>query len=244
MRPSAVAPAPSQSSGVRVAPADLGAKELQALLVKMKKQTYFEVLGLPQNADTAAVKKAYLMAARSYHPDTVPPGAPPELAQARADLFALVGEANRTLSDAGLRDEYLAELAAGGTGAKVDMEKLFRAEERFQKGMILVKARKYPDALKMLDDAIADNPDEPEFYAWRGYARFLAASNQKAVLPEVMKDLTHCTQKNPTVAAAYYFLGFVAKANGDLKVAKVNFQKCVQLDAKHIDAQRELRAMK
>ena len=46
------------------------------------------------------------------------------------------------------------------------------------------------------------------------------------------------------MAAAYYFLGFVAKANGDLKVAKVNFQKCVQLDAKHIDAQRELRAMK
>lgn len=237
------APAAKPATGALPA-AELTVPQLQQLLVKMKQQSFFEVLGLAKDADVNAVKVAYLKAARSYHPDTVPPGAPPELARVKADIFALIGEANRTLSDAKLREEYVAELAAGGTGSKVDVEKLFRAEERFQKGQILVKARKYADAVKMLDDAIIDNAEEPEFYAWRGYARFLGASDQKQVLPAVMRDLQHCTTKNPAVAAAWYFLGFVAKANGDLKAAKQHFQQTVKLDPKHIDAARELRTMK
>jgi curved DNA-binding protein CbpA len=224
--------------------AELTLPQLQQLFTKMKEQTFFEVLGVPKDADVNAVKVAYLKAARSYHPDTVPPNAPPELAKVKADIFGLIGEANRTLSDPKLREDYVAELAAGGTGQKVDVEKLFRAEERFQKGQILVKARKYPEAVKMLDEAITDNAEEPEFYAWRGYARFLGASDQKQVLPSVMKDLQHCTSKNPNVAAAWYFLGFVAKVTGDLKTAKQHFQKTVQLDPKHIDAARELRTMK
>ena len=46
------------------------------------------------------------------------------------------------------------------------------------------------------------------------------------------------------MAATYYFLGFVAKTNGDDKAALTHFKKCVSLDPKHIDAQREVRMMK
>ena len=88
------------------------------------------------------------------------------------------------------------------------------------------------------------NPDESEFYAWRGYARFLVAKDKKTVHTEVMKDLNLCVSKNPNVAAVYFFLGYVAKAMGDEKNALVNFKKCVALDPKHIDAQREVRSMK
>lgn len=235
-------PPSSSGSGITAAPDD--AKALQALLEKMKKQTYFEVLGVNKDADANMVKIAYLKAARSYHPDTVAPGSPEAVAKAKADLFALIGEANRTLTDAALRADYIAELAAGGTGSKVDVEKLLRAEDSFQKGVIMVKARKYADAVKMLESAIADNADEGEFYAWRGYAKLLAATDRKAVQSDVLKDLNLCVAKNPNVANAYYFLGFLAKLNGDTKTALANFKKCVSLDPKHIDAARELRTMK
>ena len=235
-------PPSSSGSGITAAPDD--AKALQALLEKMKKQTYFEVLGVNKDADANMVKIAYLKAARSYHPDTVAPGSPEAVAKAKADLFALIGEANRTLTDAALRADYIAELAAGGTGSKVDVEKLLRAEDSFQKGVIMVKARKYADAVKMLESAIADNADEGEFYAWRGYAKLLAATDRKAVQSDVLKDLNLCVAKNPNVANAYYFLGFLAKLNGDNKTALANFKKCVNLDPKHIDAARELRTMK
>ena len=59
-----------------------------------------------------------------------------------------------------------------------------------------------------------------------------------------MRDLNLCIAKNPNVAAVYYFMGFIAKANGDEKTALINFKKCVVLDPKHIDAQREVRILK
>lgn len=234
----------SSPSGLAPAPVPEDIKGLSALLETMKKQTFFEVLGLKKDADASQVKVAYLKAARSFHPDTIPPNAPPEIATIRADVFALISEANRTLSDPVLREDYTAELAAGGSGSKVDIEKILRAEDNFQKGTIMVKARKYPEALKVLESAIAENPDEGEFYAWRGYAKFLLATDRKAATPDVLRDINLCVSKNPNVANAYYFLGFVAKLNGDNKTALANFKKCVALDPKHIDASRELRTMK
>ena len=204
----------------------------------------FEILGLKRDSDPGAVKMAYLKAARSYHPDTVAPGSTEVFAKLKADVFALISEANNTLSDPARRKEYTAELDAGGTGSKVDMEKIFRGEEVFQKGRILVQARKYSDAVKMFEEAVTCNPDEPEFYAWRGYAKHLQASDKKAVERDVLKDINFCVSKNPNVASAYYFLGFVAKAHGDEKTAMTNFKKCVALDPKHIDAQREVRVAK
>jgi hypothetical protein len=250
--PSGVRAAPSSASGLRAVPSaptgpssnDGDVKQLQQLYEQMKKQNYFELLGVNRNADANAVKMAYLRAARSYHPDTVPPNSPPELVKAKADIFALIGEANRTLTDPVLRQEYVGELDAGGTGEKIDVEKILRAEEFFSRGMTLVKNRKYADALKAFDDAIANNADEPEFWAWRGYVKFLLAPDKKLATAEATKDITHCTSRNQNVANAYYFLGFIAKTNGDLKAARTNFKKCVDLDPKHIDAQRELRLMK
>ncbi len=241
MKPAAAAP-PTPAATAASGAAEV--KSLQATYDLMKKQNFFEVLGLKRDADAGAVKIAYLKAARSYHPDTVAPGSPESLAKLKADVFALIGEANRTLSDPGLRKEYTAELEAGGTGSKVDIEKILRAEEVFQKGRILVQARKYADAVKMFDEAVGCNADEAEFYAWRGYAKFLAATDRKAVHTEVMRDLNLCVAKNPNVAATYFFLGFVAQKNGDEKTAMLNFKKCVALDPKHIDAQRELRSFK
>jgi TolA-binding protein len=241
--PAAPARPPSSASSPAVS-VDAEIAQLQSLLAQMKDLNHFEVLGLKKEADTNAVKIAYLKAARSYHPDTVPPGAPEALAKVKADLFARIGEANRTLSDPKLREEYVAELAAGGKGEKVDIEKILRAEDLFNRGKMLVKNRKYADALKAFDEAIGCNNEEGEFYAWRGYMKFLVAADPKSAAPDALKDINLCVAKNANVANAYYFLGFIAKTNGDLKTARTNFKKCTDLDPKHIDAQRELRVMK
>lgn len=219
-------------------------KRLTDLHATMTKQNYFELLAVTKDSPPNAVKVAYFKLAKDHHPDTVPPGAPEALHKLKADIFARIGEAHRTLSDEALKKNYLEELESGGAGEKIDVSKLLQAEEFFQKGKILIQARKYPEALKMLDDCIALTPDDAEVYTWRGYARFFTFPDKKAGLVEAMKDVTNCLKRNPNVVAAHFHQGMMNKILGDMAAAKKHFQATVKLDPKHIDAQRELRMMK
>src|SRR5690349_3901532 len=71
---------------------------------------FYAILGVPQDADDAAIKKAYRKLARAHHPDKNPGDAAAE------QRFKDVGEANSVLSDPEKRREYDAvrQMARGG----------------------------------------------------------------------------------------------------------------------------------
>jgi len=73
---------------------------------------FYAVLGVPKNADPAAIKKAYRKLARTLHPDQNPDDA---AAEAR---FKEVGEAYAVLSDPEQRKQYDAVRAMAGGGAR------------------------------------------------------------------------------------------------------------------------------
>ncbi|TSC33595.1 DnaJ domain-containing protein [Corallococcus sp. Z5C101001] len=233
----APAAAPAASSA---APGSDELPALRQLAVTMKGQNHFQRLGLTEQTEGSAVKIAYFRLAKLYHPDTLPQGAPPELEKLKAEVFAYVGDAYRTLTDDKSRAAYLEELKNGG-GDGVDVQAILQAEELFQKSCILVKARKYPEAVKMLNEAIALNAEEPEFFAWRGYARFLAAPDKKAAQPEAFREIQAAIKRNERCAPAHYFLGVIAKLSGDAAGALKHFKRTVELQPDHIDAMREIR---
>jgi curved DNA-binding protein CbpA len=240
-------PAPARAAAPAAPPVPVDfAAEITALkkrLVELEDQNLFQILGVAENVESGPIKAAYFKLAKQLHPDTVPPGAPPELAKLKAEVFSAVGDAYRKLSDPKARAEYLEELKAGTAGEQVDVARILGAEENFTKGSILVKARKFPEAVKLLDEAIEGNPDEGEFYAWRGYARFFINPDRKAGKAEAMKDLDEAVRRNPRCAPAHYFIGHIAKLTGDNATALEQFKKAVELKPDHIDAQRELRLM-
>ncbi len=73
---------------------------------------FYATLGVPKNADAAAIKKAYRKLARSLHPDQNPDN---PAAEAR---FKEVGEAYAVLSDPEQRKQYDAVRAMAGGGAR------------------------------------------------------------------------------------------------------------------------------
>lgn len=64
-----------------------------------EKRDYYEVLGVPRDADDATIKKAYRQIAKKYHPDINPS---PEA----ADIFKEASEAYSVLSDKEKRAQY------------------------------------------------------------------------------------------------------------------------------------------
>jgi hypothetical protein len=212
---------------------------LQGFYKELKGQNHFQRLGVPEAADGGAVKMAYFKLARVHHPDMVPPGAPPEMAKLKADIFALIGEAYRTLGEDASRAEYIQELKTGS--GEVDVLNLLKAEDLFNRGMALVKARRFPEALKVLEEAVSLNPDEGEFYAWRGYAKFYVAGDKQAGKQAALPDLQEAIKRNERCAPAHFFLGQVTKSAGDPAGALKHFKRTLELKPDHIDAAREVR---
>jgi curved DNA-binding protein CbpA len=216
-------------------------------LEEMKAKNHFERLGLQRSSDISAVKLAYLKAVKLYHPDTFSSDMSPAEVKERSDIFSLILEASSTLSDPSKRAAYLAELdhrsrkMDGGSGhldGQVDFHQLQAAKEAFRKGKIHTQARKHPEALKYFIEATTLDPTHAEAFAWRGYEKYKTAPSNTA---DALKDINKCISMNASIASAYYFLGYIAKAQGDKPKAILNFKKCVALDPRHIDALREIR---
>ena len=66
---------------------------------------YYELLGVPQNADAATIKAAFRKKAKKYHPDTNPGNAHAE------KVFKELNEAYSILSDEAKRSKYDRELS-------------------------------------------------------------------------------------------------------------------------------------
>jgi curved DNA-binding protein CbpA len=237
--PEALAAAPA------AAPPATTPEELRALYQKMKKAAdHFEVLGLKRGAAPAQIKAVYFQLAKTYHPDAAPPGEPPETNQLRVDIFARVGEAWAVLGDDQKRALYLEELRIGA--AQVDVMSILQAENLFQAATVMVKTRRYEEALQKLEEAVKLNADEPEFGVWRAWLQFLLAPqerkrSQHASSAQVIEA---ALRRNPRCMPAYLFLGQMAKLMGDPTGAERAWKRGLAVDERNTDLQRELRYVK
>jgi len=201
---------------------------------------HFDALGVKRDTPHAQVKLAYFQLAKSYHPDAAPASEPPEVKKLRADIFGRLGEAWGVLGDDARRADYVATLDAGGA-ADVDISAIFKAEETFQKAVVLVRTRQYDRALAALGEAIALNADEPEFGVWKAWVEFLVAPEQAAAAPASAAAIEAALKKNPRCLPGYLFLAQMAKLRGDATLAEKHLRRGLALAPDHADLLRELK---
>jgi hypothetical protein len=227
-------PPPGETPGAQLA-------RLRGVLDRLEKGTHFDALGLDHKTTAADVKKAFVLLARDLHPDTVTDPSQTELHDVKESLFARVNEAAQVLGDDARRKEYEAEL--GGDKKDVDVARIFDAEEKFRRAEIFIKARKYKEGLALLDEAIQLNDKEAEFYAWRGYARFLLSTDRKHAFDDCSGEVKKALKLVERCLPAHLFLGHMNKVIGNPKAAASSYQRVLDLEPTNIEAQRELRLM-
>jgi hypothetical protein len=242
-RPPPAAPRATSAPAQPPAAGGHDAAALRATLEKHKTADHFEVLGVKRDAPAPAVKAAYFGLARAYHPDTVPADASPEIRKLCADLFARISEAWAVLGDEARRAEYLKELQSGGA-ADVDVMRILHAESVFGEATVLVKARRYDDALAKLVEAVQLNPEEPEFGIWKSWCEFLVATDKKRAQGPSAAAIEAALKKNERCAPGYLFLGQMAKLVGDLSLAEKHFKRGLAVAPENPDLTRELRYLR
>jgi tetratricopeptide (TPR) repeat protein len=218
-------------------------EELLKYLNELKENNFFERLGLETTAGSSEVSKSFLSVARTYHPDNVPREAPERVHSLYSEIFSLLNEAQQKLTDDESRAAYLQALESGLEDDQVDVGNIIEAENIFAKGESLLNARKYAQALEQFEEAIKRNPEEGEFYIYRGYAMFMAKS-----APEV-SFANQCIQqigrglkmRGNRVASGFLFLGRIHKKIGNMENAQNMFRKALSIDPNHAEASSELR---
>jgi tetratricopeptide (TPR) repeat protein len=238
---SSAAAAAERSRGTPAVSLDPAA--LRALLQRLAGADHFEVLGVQRDAAAAQVKVAYFRLAKSYHPDAVPASVSAEVRGLCADVFARVSAAWAVLGDDAQRAKYLDELVSGGA-ADVDVMRILQAENVFQAGTVLVRARRYAEALEKFRDAVVLNEDEPEFAIWLAWCEFLVAKEPRAQHAASAAAIEDGLRRNARCAPGYLFLAQMAKIVGDLSLAERHLRRGLAVAPEHVDLVRELRYLR
>jgi len=179
-------------------------------------------LGLPEEAGPEEVRRAYLLAAKRLHPDSIPR----ELDHLRADLrkiFASLSEAYESLRS-GQRNE----------ANDRRWEKL-RAE-----GLAALAECQWEEACLAFESAL-EIRDTPEVRAHALWAAYNDPANRDP--QRQRRELEALYDAFPDCDAVCYYTGALARLDGDTELAERRFRAAIQSNPQHREARQELRLL-
>lgn len=203
---------------------------------------YFALLGVAENASSTAIRKAYFALVKRLHPDHYfQSGFSPDLMSKVVDLFQRVSEAYAVLTDPARRKDYLASQQGEPVADQNDIAEILRAEESFQKGVVLLRRKQFSEAFTILSWAYQLQPDEPEYLTAYAWAMFKAHPDQPQRSFEARELLLRSADLNPRQDLTHLYLGYLLKNDGQEKPAERAFEIAIQCNPNNVEALRELR---
>jgi len=168
---------------------------------------FYELLGVARSADSATLRKAYISAAKRYHPDAIARLGLQDIRNQTGELFAKIAEANEVLGDKTRRAAYDRSLESGVS--ETDVTRIAQAEIFYRKGAILINMGDFRAALDYMKNAVELYPDEAAYYsdlAWCYYKK--SPPEPQPALEHIHKAL----QLNPDDAVARFRQGLIERS--------------------------------
>jgi hypothetical protein len=218
-------------------------EEVSRVMGMMDRQNYFEMLGVKESADTNDISKKYMSLAKKWHPDRMPP----ELSELRPwveEIFHLFTVASDTLGDTKKRIEYQKTVMHGGGTPESErkLNVMVEAAINFQKVDILVKRRRYDDALEICQAAMGVVRKEADYPAMTAWILLLRDGIGDEEVANEIRDLLRKTFTiNSDHVHGHFVRAHFLKRQGDHDKALKHFKKVTKLDPKNLEALREVR---
>jgi len=206
--PAAPEPSPLEAAGDDAVAATLGA-EVRDKHARLAHLDHYEILGIARNASPPEVRRAYVQAARRFHPDAVARLGLDDLKREANAVFACIVRAHTTLADPARRRDYDASLA---DPAAPDASRLAQAELLYRKAALLMRAGKFADAIRLLEPCVTLWPEEATYHSELGWALF---KQPKPALLAARGRLERALALAPRDARAHLRLGSVLAELGD-----------------------------
>jgi curved DNA-binding protein CbpA len=222
--------------------AGASAKELREAAQKLLSLDYFAALGVTPTASPDEVKKAFIEAAKAWHPDRVPPG----LEAVRplfAKVFARLELARATITDPGRRARYIEELAKPSTAASSSDISSAEATLEFKKAEGLLKKNNLAQAEHHLRRALSlapGNVDSATLLVWLQ----AKPDSSRDRLRELVAELDRLIERSKDSERAYFYRAQLRKRLDLTNEAMADFARAAELNPNNVDAVREVRIHK
>ncbi len=115
-----------------------------------------------------------------------------------------------------------------------------RPEDPLAEGERLMRANQTPQALAFFQRLVEEAPEEPRRLAWYRWALYLTSG---ASGETTERELALLTQRHPACLDAWLLLGKLSKLLHKSAQALAAFQRALELDPDHSEAQREARLL-
>jgi len=233
--------APPKAASVRVKPAGAGPRQAPSeaevrVTAELRREIgekharlgtlgYYELLGLVPVCDAAAIKRAYHLAAKTYHPDTLARSGLDAEARAEANrVFAEISKAHATLSDPERRRCYDEERR--GEGSPIDANRLAKAENLYRKGEILMRQGNFRGAFEFLKPAVDLWPDECAYQSALGWTYYKKTPSEA---PAAREHLERALAIDAEDGVTLFRLGVVLRALGQSEAAQAAHARATRL---------------
>ncbi|HZI16557.1 MAG TPA: DUF4388 domain-containing protein [Myxococcus sp.] len=204
------------------------AASLRDEAVRIITRSYFGSLGLDISADTESVERAYHETAMRFHPDTYAEYDIQDLKDLLDSVQEKLSASYRVLSVEEKRKAYLQYLlgrADVGRNTAVVVE----AEIALRRGGSALKRRDFAAALKEFEEAVALNPNEPEYYAFLAWTTYQATQGALLVRAQkAQKVLKKALSLGPYVERLHIIAAIIDLDLGDAPLARKKLLKVLE----------------
>jgi tetratricopeptide (TPR) repeat protein len=202
--------------------------------------TFFEILGVEVKTPPEKVKRIYFRMAKLFHPDARQGLYQGQIKAKVEEVFTHISEAYNTLSARDLREPYVQSLKSKVSSAQMDeAHHAIEAETEFQKAEVFLRKGNFAAAETALRRSVELAPNEPEYRLYHAWAEYKVKGPGQA--RRASQTIEEALKARPQSAEGHYFLGQLYKAEGLNEDADQCYQKVLELNPRHIEAQRELR---
>jgi len=216
-------------------------KTLRERAVVLLAKDFFSALGLARTATTEDVQKAFIEAAKTWHPDRAPAGNE-DLKVLFAKVFARIDLARTTLMDSSQRARYIETLnRADEATAEVTIAE---AALELKKSDAMLKKNDRVQAGHHLERALKLEPSNVEIAAAMISLQFSKPTTSREELRRALQVLDQLGARDQTCERAYMTRAVIRKRLDMQKEAYADFTKVANLNPNNIDAAREVRLFK
>ncbi len=217
---------PTQAQGPAAVQDATLRREIETRLASLDDFDHYALLGVASDASNAEIRRAYLDAARRYHPDTLARAGLDAGTRAQAGkVFAAISRAQATLTDPARRRAY--DTALASDESDLDAERLAAAETNYRKGEILLRQGNFRGATDYLRAAAELWPEEAAYQAALGWSLYKKTPSE----PEQARvHLERACALSPQHAQTAFWLASVLKVLGETVAAATLLAKARSLD--------------